>query len=365
MTSNFFLRIIAILVINISLAGIARATLFEQSELPAPNGKVNHGQAIIETTSGSLLDCWYSGSSEAGEDSQILCSWSQDKGLTWSQPQTIVHPHERAIGAHAANKSVGNVTLYYDTAGRLWMIYGVIQHTNIFCTNWKCGRVDGKFSTDSGHTWSTAVRLDNRNGALVRAQPLHVDGLGDLLPLYLETKQKSSIVAMDLGSTPDGVIPKALAFDIPMNKGDGLIQPVLVQRPDSQLIALMRDAHSKSIFVSAFDSERKIWSTATATNLPNPNSAIDAKIDTDGQIIVLYNPSTSLRNSLKLASSSDGFHFQTGCDLVPVNTQGDVAYPTLIHANDDTWHVTYSSHNKQKVEHIRFDNAWLKDCLSQ
>ena len=76
---------------------------------------------------GRLLVCWYSGTTEANEDTNILCSDSLDGDTTWGLPTRAVGPGERAIGAVEANKSLGNVALYLDIAGRLWMIHGVIQ----------------------------------------------------------------------------------------------------------------------------------------------------------------------------------------------------------------------------------------------
>ena len=116
-----------------------------------------------------LLVCWYSGTTEANVDTVILGATSSDAGTTWSAPRQVAGPGEQAIGAAAPNESLGNVALYVDTAGRLWMIHGVIQRWTLpllgnVCNNWYCGRVDARISLDEGRTWSVPVRFDDRSG---------------------------------------------------------------------------------------------------------------------------------------------------------------------------------------------------------
>lgn len=335
--------------------------------LPAPTDQTNHGAAIVGTAGGRLLACWYSGSSEANADSRILCSASQDSGRTWTAPSVAVERGEQAIGARAPNKSVGNVTLHHDGAGRLWMIYGVIQRWDWpvignLCRNWLCGRVDAKVSQDQGATWSPAVRLDDQVGALPRAKPLWVPGVGEVIPLYLEGAEQSFIRLVDLAETPAGSRPggRIAALD-----RTGLIQPSLVVQADGRLRAFLRDSRQVAVHTAIFDPQSATWSEAVATTLPNPGSAVDAFADGTGQFVLAYNPSTSDRRTLRLAASADGVHFRQGCDLVPTGRQGEVAYPTVIRSSDGLWHVVYSSDGKTMIRHIVFNEEWLAACLNK
>lgn len=337
-----------------------------ETVLPAPAGKTNHGAALTELPGGALLLCWYSGSTEANPDSRILCSDSGDGGLSWTAPRIAVDRGEQAIGAREANKSLGNVTLTFDGTGRLWLIYGVIQRwdwplVGNVCRNWRCGRVDGKLSSDFGQSWSASVRLDDRIGALPRNRPLHLAGLGDLLPLYLEGEETSSLRLIDLAAWSgrenkgDGRL-----FPVP---GEGLIQPALVPLADGRIRAFFRDSRAIAVRTALFDPRTGFWTEPVATDLPNPGSAVDAFPDGTGRVVVVFNPSRSDRRRLSLARSGDGTHFPEVCDLVPEDAEGDVAYPSVIRTADGRWHVAYSSDGKSRIRHIAFDAGWLENCL--
>ncbi len=181
-------------------AGIVR------TEIPAPPAGENHGAAIAQLRSGALLACWYSGDHEEDRSVRILCSRSNSDGVSWSSPWTAVSPGDRAVGAAAPDKSLGNVTLTVTSGGRVWMIHGVIQ-SRIFpvvgetCRNWSCGRIDARVSGDEGRTWSRASRLVDSVGALPRAEPKPSGG-AYLVPFYEETEQRSAIAIVSLA---DGV----------------------------------------------------------------------------------------------------------------------------------------------------------------
>jgi predicted neuraminidase len=373
-----FIRPGAALVMGAALAGVlaslARAValekdlVFAEVVLPAPEGKVNHAPGVIEFPSGEILTCWYSGTTEANPDAVILCSRSADSGLTWSSPWTVVERGERATGASEPNKSVGNVSLFHDVLGRLWMIYGVIQRWDLplfgnVCRTWLCSRVDAKVSRDDGVTWSTAVRFDDESGALPRSKPLRHPSLGDLVPLYLERDRRSYVRIIDLSrAEPGRAPPTSRASFIPTSE---IIQPSLVPQPDGRVRAFLRDSSKTAVRTALLDPASAQWGKPVATNLPNPGSAVDSLLDDDGEFVLVYNPSTADRHVLRLASSRDGIHFAEGCDLVPNNQQGDVAYPYVIRSKDKTWHLAYSSHAKTRIHHIRFNATWLRQCLGR
>lgn len=361
------------------LVGLAFASLWPPAEaaeptiargiVPVPEGQTNHAPGLVELTDGRLLVCWYSGTSEANEDTRILCSDSTDRGGSWSLPRVVVDRGEQAFGAEAANKSPGNVTLHFDGRGRLWLIYGVIQRWDWplignVCRNWLCGRVDAKVSADLGETWSAAVRLDDQTGALPRAKPVHVDRLGDILPLYREGDETAYLRIVDLAAmSPGQSLPLPSGLVVPL-VGEALIQPSLVVQPNGLIRAYLRDSRSASVFTALFDPASGLAAPAVPTNLPNPGAAVDAWLDDASRFVLVYNPSTGDRHSLSLAQSTDGVHFHPGCDLVASGAEGDVAYPTVIRSANGDWHVVYSSDGKTRIQHVRFNAAWLDHCLA-
>jgi predicted neuraminidase len=350
----------------LSAAPQAAADLFEHSRLPFPEGRINHAPGIIELPSGRILECWYSGTTEANSDVVLLCSMSADAGRTWSASWQVAGPGEQAIGAAERNKSLGNVALYEDAANRLWMIHGVIQRWtlpivgNLFCVNWYCSRTDAMISLDEGRTWSAPVRLDDAVGALPRAKPLRHPTLGDLVPLYREGAQISYVRALDFAAVHPGQIPSSRMLQIPGNR---VIQPSLVLLPNNKVRAFLRDSARTAIRTAVFDPATLAWTKPERTDLPNPDSGIDAFTDDAGEFVLIYNPSTNNRHALDIAASQDGLHFPRRCTLIAANTQGDVAYPVVIRARDGTWHVAYSTQGKKEVHHVHFDAAWLRRCL--
>jgi predicted neuraminidase len=338
---------------TIAPTGIVRA------EIPSPPGQ-NHGAAIAELQSGGLLACWFSGKHEEDASVRILCSRSDNDGAPWSPPWTAVAPGDRAAGAAARDKSLGNVTLTVAPDGRVWMIHGVIQSRRLpvvgeTCRNWACGRIDARVSADGGRGWSRAARLVDLEGALPRAELKPVPG-GYLLPFYEETAQRSSIAVVSLAGEAAAV--RAIR-PLP---GYRLIQPALAAVSATRFRVFFRDQQRQGVYAAWFDATKGAWSDVTLTNLPNPAAAVDAFTDAAGRFVLIYNPSARTRDALALARSADGTHFTPGCDL---STPADApaAYPSVIRGRDGAWRAVFSGNAKGRISFVRFDSVWLAKCF--
>ena len=330
--------------------------------LPAPPG-INHGAGLAWLGGRDLLACWYSGRSEAGPDAVILCARSHDLGDDWASPVRVSTPHERAVGASAPAKSVGNVVLARDASGRLVMVAGEIQSRRVLgmetCRTWRCGRIDFRISPDEGRTWSPPVRLDDRPGALPRGGPLHVDGQGDLLPIYQEAG-RAGVLRLNLSRLSPGLRPAVQAMAIPAP--GPLIQPSLVARPDGQVLALLRDPRRRFVHVSTLDPATGAWSRARPTNLENPGAAVEAFRDGRGRVVLVRNPGRTDRRTLSLAFSVDGLGFSPGCDLIPKGAAGEAAYPSVAALGPGVWGLMFSIEGKRRIAFARFDQAFLDAC---
>src|SRR5579864_2000691 len=242
----------AIVLLLALAAGAARAQApdFVRAVLPAPAVGENHGAAVAALPSGDWLVCWYSGRHEEDRSVRILCTRGSADGARWSEPWTAVAPGDRAAGARAPNKSLGNVTLTVTPDGRVWMVYGVIQSgrwplVGEVCRNWVCGRIDARVSADEGRTWSAASRLVDLHGALPRAE-LMKSGAGWLGPFYAETRQQSFIAEVDLSDAA----PAASALT-PL-PGWKLIQPALAPAGGG-FRAFFRDPKRRGVYTARFD----------------------------------------------------------------------------------------------------------------
>jgi len=353
---------VVLLLLSLACPGSASAAgqVF-RAEIPAPAVGENHGAAIAELPSGALLVCWYSGDHEEDVSVRILCSRGTGDGAVWSTPWTAVAPGDRAIGASAANKSLGNVTLTVTSDGRVWMVHGVIQRHELpvvgnVCKNWVCGRIDARVSADEGHSWSKARRLVDLGGALPRAGLKPAPG-GYLLPFYEETAQRASIAKVTL--TGDGA---ALLATWPLD-GWKLIQPALAPQGDGRFRVFFRDQQRQGVYTALFDPEAGAWTRPQITNLPNPGAAVDVFDDGTGRSVLIYNPSNTTRDVLALARSTDGVHFQAGCNLSIPGAEAPAAYPSVIRGRDGAWRAVYSANAKGRIRFVRFDSGWLEECF--
>ena len=348
------------------LAGVAPAQAqpaappgIVRADIPAPPGE-NHGAAIAELRSGALLACWYSGKHEEDASVRILCARSETDGATWSAPWTAVAAGDRAVGAAAPAKSLGNVTLTLTPDGRVWMIHGVIQSRKLpilgeTCRNWACGRIDARVSADEGRSWSPATRLVDSVGALPRAE-LKAQPGGWLLPFYEETAQRSSVAMVSLAGPRAG-----LQWVRPL-VGYRLIQPALAAQQDGRFRVFFRDQLRQGVYAARFDPVHGEWSDVARTDLPNPAAAVDVFSDGDGRFVLVYNPSAQTRDVLALARSADGTHFTPGCAL---STPADApaAYPSIIRGRDGAWRAVFSATGKGRIRFVRFDSVWLAECF--
>ena len=356
-------QVLAALAILALGASPARASGQEitRAVIPTPVGAANHGAAVAELPSGALLVCWFSGQHEADRSVRILCSRGANDGSSWSAPWTAVAPGDQAYGAAAPDKSLGNVTLTVSPDGRVWMIHGVIQSSiwpivGEICRTWVCGRIDARVSADEGRSWSHAHRLVDVDGALPRAELMPVSG-GWLAPIYEESAQRSAIAEISFeGGT--AAIEAVWRLD-----GWRLIQPALVKQDDGRFRVYFRDQQRRGVHVASFDPAAG-WSAVSLTNLPNPGSAVDAFHDNEGRDVVIYNPSSTSRDVLALARSTDGDHFTRGCDLSRPDAEDGVAYPSVIRTRDGAWSVVYSTGAKHGIAFVRFTSAWLEDCFA-
>ncbi len=330
--------------------------------LPAP-AAVNHGGGLLGLGGDALLACWWSGASEAGRDVAILCSRSDDAGRDWSPAAPASTPGTRAAGAGAPAPSVGNVVLARDATGRVVMISGEVQSRRLLgletCRSWRCGRVDFRVSADDGRSWSPPTRLDDRPGALPRSRPLHVDGVGDLLPVYRESG-RPAVLVLDLAALAPGAPPAMRTLPIPTH--GPLLQPSLAPLGDGRVLAAMRDRRRRWVHVSTWSPGRPAWSAAAATNLANPGSAVEAFSDRPGRIVLIYNPGRRDRRTLSLAFSLDGMRFARGCDLAAEGRWGQAAYPAVAEIGPGRWGVLFSVEGKREMAFAVLDRAFLDAC---
>jgi predicted neuraminidase len=137
----------------------------------------------------------------------------------------------------------------------------------------------------------------------------------------------------------------------------GAIQPSILFHPGGKLQALGRTRQDR-IFETWSSDGGQSWSEMKLTNLPNPNSGIDAVTLGDGRQLLVYNHSTNGRSPLNVAVSGDGKVWQAALTLEDEPGK-QFSYPAVIQTKDGLVHVTYTW-KRHRIKHAVLDPLKFK-----
>jgi predicted neuraminidase len=311
--------------------------LYEKASFPSC-----HASTIVQTPQG-LCAAFFGGSDEGENDVGIwLCR--QDNGATaWTAPVQV------ATGDTPDQNNrrfpCWNPVLFQAPNGPLLLFY-------------KVGPTPAKWwgmlitSDDHGRTWSRPRRLpDGILGPVKNKPALLADGT---LLCGSSTETGGWFVHMEF--TPD--LGATWTKTEPLNDGHTIesIQPALLvprEKSAGPAQALCRTQQGKIAETFSPDGG-KTWSPLRLTNLPNPDSGIDALVLADGRRLLVYNPTTKdgVRTPLSVAISEDGKTWKAGPTL---ETQpGEYSYPAVIQTTDGKVHITYTW-KRQRIRHAVLD----------
>lgn len=130
----------------------------------------------------------------------------------------------------------------------------------------------------------------------------------------------------------------------------GLIQPSILQYGMDTLQLLCRSRQNKIIQLWSFD-YGKNWTNPSMTNLPNPNSGIDASDWKDGIKLLVYNPMVAGkewwegRAELRLAMSKNGSDW-VDITILEKHEKGEYSYPSIICASSNEILISYTYNRK-------------------
>jgi alpha-L-rhamnosidase len=208
-------------------------------------------------------------------------------------------------------------------------------------------------SDDGGVTWSDGRRLPDGIIGPAKDKPIQLGDGTILCPSGVESDGDKLQFdrSTDLGQTWT-----ATPFLNTGKKPDpALEQPTLLDHGNGFLQYLC----SKNDYIyQGFSHDNGLtWDRPSATELPNPNSGIDAVQLKDGRSLVVYNHSKTDRHPLNVAVSPDG---KTWKDvLVLEDSDGpQLSYPAVIQTSDGMVHVTYTWERK-RIRHAVIDPAKL------
>ncbi|MBN1508413.1 MAG: exo-alpha-sialidase, partial [Sedimentisphaerales bacterium] len=230
-----------------------------------------HASTIVETRDGRLLAAWFAGTDEGEDDVGIWVSrW--DKGA-WSKPVEV------ANGVMSPQKRFPcwNPVLLQPKKGPLVLFFKVGPTPS----QWWGEMVTSK---DNGKTWQGRRRLPPEVVGPIKDKPVQLRDGRILCPsssenmgwrIHLEvTKDLENWTVIGPLNDPNKI---------------GVIQPTILQYAGGRLQMLCRTRGTGFISQCWSQDEGRTWSELTATDMPNPNSGIDAVTLQDGRQLLVFN----------------------------------------------------------------------------
>jgi len=290
-----------------------------------------HASTIVETRSG-LVAAWFGGTAEGRPDIGIWLA--RRDGGHWSAPVEV------ATGTQEDGSRLPcwNPVLHQANKGLLLLFYKVGPSPS----RWWGMMIT---STDGGRTWSVSRRLPDGFLGPVKNHPLELaDGT-----LLCGSSTEDAGWRAHFERTPD----RGLTWEKtpPLNDGHefGIIQPALLRTGDAGILALMRSNRGR-IYSSRSSDAGWTWTPPRPTELPNPNSGIDAMTLRDGRHILVYNPVERGRGRLSVAVSDDAVRW-TPILVLEDKAGREFSYPAVTQAGDGSVHIT-STWKRQRIKHV-------------
>ncbi len=324
----------ALLLLLIGITSLVAATTSEfiYEDAPFPSC---HASTIVETGPNEFLAAWFGGTAEGKPDVAI---WSSRKSKgQWSAPVEL---------AREPNIPTFNPVLFFSADNTLWMYYKFGPSPEA----WTGAR---RFSRDGGQSWSPVEHLPAGVLGPIKNKPLLLQDGAIVSGTSVESYQAwTSWVERSIDNGKTWTKHGPIVF---RGEPRGTIQPAIVSLGKSHLRMFVRSTpRIGRICISDSTDGGKTWTDLRPSELPNPNSGIDAVALKDGRILLVYNHTAKGRSPLNLAVSRDGEHWNS---FLPLETDpGEFSYPAIIQASDGSVHVTYTW-NRKKIRHVQVSLA--------
>lgn len=319
-------RLALLLAFSIAAAAAPRAEfIFERAPFPSC-----HASTVLETKNGELLAAWFAGTEEGANDVAI---WISRRGLDGWGPI-------REIARHA-NTPTWNPVLFRSADGMTWLFYkfgaSPRQWTGAY-----------RKSIDDGKSWGPQTALAAGLLGPVRNKPLVLPDGTIISGTSVESDEAWACwveISRDHGRTWKRHGPISYP-----GQPRGIIQPAVVPIPGGLRMFVRARGVGRICYADSYDGGRA-WSDARRTELPNPNSGIDAVALRDGRIVIVYNHTERGRTPLNVAVSRDyGMSWNSFLELE--TEPGEYSYPAVIQTSDGAVHATYTW-KRERIKHVR------------
>jgi predicted neuraminidase len=341
-------KVCILLLVSACVSGCATVTnqnpvvksefIFETAPFPSC-----HASTIVETKSG-LAAAWFGGTAERNPDVCIYVSRNEDG--KWTPPIAVAD----GVGFSTNRLPTWNPVLFQPKNGPLLLFYKVGPAP---ATWWGMMTT----STDDGKTWSKPQRLPDGILGPIKNKPVQLAN-GDIL--CGSSTEGDGGWRVHFERTSDFGKTWTATPSVNDGKEIGAIQPGILFLKDGSLEAVGR-THNERIFQITSTDDGKTWGEMSLTDLPNPDSGIDAATLRDGRQLLVYNHNIRTgsnnkgRSPLNVAVSTDGKSWQAALVLEDdANAPNGFAYPAVIQTSDGLVHVTYTWERK-RIKHVVID----------
>ena len=294
-----------------------------------------HAATLIEVP-GGLMASWFGGEHESHPEVGIYMSILQNN--KWSKAVQIVNGKYSDGQQYACYNPVlqrypdGEIVLFYKIGRGPSTWWGMLIR-----------------SYDNGKHWTSPEKLpDGFYGPIKNKAYLTKNGVL-ICPSSTEDKGWKVHVEFtaDRGKTwtkTDAITNTSIA---------GVIQPAMLIHSPNNFEFLMRSQQDTIMTISTIDGGQH-WSNFKRTNLPNPNSGIDAVTLKSGTNVLVYNNTLKQgmdRGELNLAISKDGKAWQN-VYILEKEQGSEFSYPAIMQSKDGYIHIVYTWKRK-KIKYVK------------
>jgi len=289
-----------------------------------------HASTILEAQNGDMLAAWFGGTKEKAPDVAIWMSRRTADG--WSAPLEMAR-HEQM--------PTWNPVLFRSDDGVTWLYYkyGPDPRT------WTGAYLR---SEDDGRTWSEWQPMPAGLLGPIKNKPLVMPDGTIISPTSVESHEAWASwveISKDQGQTWSRFGPISHP-----TQPYGVIQPTIVPILGGLRMFVRTRNVGRVGYADSFDGGHT-WSPVWETELPHPNSGIDATGLPDGRIALVYNHTEKGRTPLHLGISEDGGKtWKTAAVLE--DEPGEYSYPAIIYGSDGALHITYTW-QRERVRYVR------------
>lgn len=298
-----------------------------------------HASTLVELPDGDLLAAWFGGPRE-GDRNVAIWGARRSHGV-WSAPQELA----REKGVACWNP------VLFRLRDRLWLFYK-------YGTSPKTWRGAYRTSSD-GNSWSapTYLLLSSPPGGPELLGPIKDKPIllanGDVLAGSSVETPTTWQCWVEISHDACRTWTKYGPIGVP-GAPYGIIQPTVWETASGRLKMLTRSTERIGFICEAESADGgKTWTAARPTNLPNPNSGIDAVKMTDGTVALVYNHTHAGRTPLDVAFSRDDGRTWSP-PYVLEDQPGEYSYPAIIQTRDGMLHITYTW-QRRRIKHVAID----------